>query len=669
MTYQPTPNFFGTDSFVYRAGRGGETTRPVTSAPVVVNLNVANRDDAPIAGSQNALQLDGAGGGIVTTDQFNLADQSFTLELWARRSDTNPPVNPKVQTLWSLSSSLAAPQASLAWGSDGHLLFALKGQNSPEADPPPLSSPVPYLDADWHHWAATFDQKIRRVELFRDGVSLGATNYGPSVIGVTNAQLFLGSSALTSGTEFTGALDEVRLWQGVRSQADLLAQMAISLVGNEDGLLAYYRLDEGNGLTAYDSSAPKPGGVRFDAAITDPVTWISGITTFARVKVPRNSPGQQIVLPGFDFERQTLAYQIILPSPQNGRITESAPGVFTYVPNSNFFGTDTVVYTVSAGGLTSPQATLALDVEFLAIPPTISSLRDVELEEEDPAPVLSLTLSDVDDPTGTSLTLVARSSNPQLLPLDRLVFGGSGNARTVIVNPVEGEIGTSEIELEVGNGQLSAVTKFKARVNSRLAYVVVNAGGTTAQPSSIASALNQAGQLAGWVTGTAAQTNSQPFFYSGYGDEAQAFVTANLGGTTGGAFGVNAGGVIVGASVTQETLHAFRIDPRQDTLPADLGVLAGGNLSVGTAINDDGLIVGYAQVGDGSFRAVTAGTGPLTALALPDGSTSQWATAVNSQGQIAGFSIASSGARPMASSTRSARIETWDVHPVPIMSS
>lgn len=45
-----------------------------------------------------------------------------------------------------------------------------------------------------------------------------------------------------------------------------------------------------------------------------------------------------------------------------------------------------------------------------------------------------------------------------------------------------------------------------------------------------------------------------------------------------------------------------------------------------------GLIVGYAQEG-GTFRAFTAGTGPLTALPLPDGYTSQWATAVNAAGQ------------------------------------
>lgn len=635
VTYRPTPNYFGLDSFVYRA-----VNEAATSAPVVVNLNVVNRDDAPVAGSQNALQLDGAGSGFATEDEFNLGGQSFTVELWARRSSTNPPAGQKIETLWSLQSPLASPRASLAWQSDGHLAFQFAGQNSPQAEPPPLVSPVPYLDAEWHHWAATFEGTNRRVELFRDGVSLGATNYGPSVIGVTNVQLFVGSLARAADTEFSGAVDEVRLWNRVRTPTELLAQMAVPLVGSEGGLLAYYRLDEGNGLTAYDSSTQKPGGIRFNATVRDPVTWITGVTNFARVKVPRNSPGQSLFLPGFDFEGQPLTYQIISPSPQNGRLTQTAPGVFTYLPNPNFYGTDTVVYTVSAGGLTSQPTTLFLEVEFLPIPPTISSLRDVEFEEEDPALVIPFAISDVDDPTGNSLTLVARSSNPALLPPDRILFGGAGNSRTVTLDPVEGEVGTSTLELEVSNGQLSAVTQFNVRVNPRLAYVVVNAGATTTQPSSVASALNAAGQLAGWVAGTAAQTNSQPFLYTGYGSDAKAFVTTNLGGHTGGAFGINSAGLIVGASATaQGALHAFSIDPRQNSQPTDLGVLVGGNQSVATGINDEGLIVGYAQVGDGSYRAFTAGTGPLTALPLPEGYVSQWATAVNAAGQIAGYAL------------------------------
>lgn len=634
--YTPTPNFFGTDSFVYRAAQGA-----FTSAPVVVNLNVVNRDDAPVAGSGNALRLDGGPGGVATTEEFTLGGQSFTLELWARRADTNGPAPDDGQILAHLGPEIigGSPSAILGWVSSTQFVFETRLGQQAATVPATTAS----LDTNWHHWAAVYDADTGRRELFRDGISQGSvisTNPGPASV-----LLFLGSFYGLGGW-FTGELDEVRLWTRPRSQDELLAAMSVPLAGSEDGLLAYYRLDEGNGLTAYDTSAPKPGGVRLDAAITDPVTWTAGITTFDRVKVPRNSPGQKIFLPGFDFEGTPLTWQILSPTPANGRLIPDPlqPGAYTYMPNRHYYGTDTLSYQVMAGGLTSPVATLLIDVEFLPIPPVIFPLRDVEFEEEDPPLVVPVSIADVDDHSGTTLTLTARSSNPALLPVDRILLGGSGNARTATLEPVDGEVGTSTVEIEVGNGALTAVTRFQVRVNPRLTYVVVNAGEPSGQPAGVAAALNEAGQLAGWVAGTAAQTNSRPFLYTGYGADARTYLADNLGGATGGAFGVNAAGVIVGAVTdAQGSPHAFSVDPRQDTTPADLGFLPGGDLSVATAINDDGLIVGYAQAGDGTFRAFTAGTGPLTHLALTNGYAEMWATAANAAGEVAGYARLAAG--------------------------
>lgn len=95
---------------------------------------------------------------------------------------------------------------------------------------------------------------------------------------------------------------------------------------------------------------------------------------------------------------------------------------------------------------------------------------------------------------------------------------------------------------------------------------------------------------------------------------------------------------------TRSAFTAFVVDPRRDSRPTSLGVLPGGNVSVATDINEDGLIVGYAQTGDGTFRAFTAGNADLTPLALTNGYASMWATAVNGPGQIAGYGrSASSG--------------------------
>ncbi|MBN9689600.1 MAG: hypothetical protein J0M24_05125 [Verrucomicrobia bacterium] len=639
LLYQPSANLVGTDTYGYFATNG-----PLVSAPVLLNLNIVNKDDAPVAGSQFGLELDGSSAGVVSQDNFNLTGQSFTVELWARRASSTPPVSNQTQTLWSLQDSAPSASIQLAWQPDGRVGVVLTGQGGDQPSPPPLISQVPLLDTNWHHWAVTFDARSNRVELFRDATSLSATNYGPGTFGVTNVKFFLGSLAGAAGSQFTGTVDEVRLWKRVVSPEDLAANNGVPLTGTEDDLLIYYRLDEGNGLVAYDSSAPKTGNVSLDATLLDPVAWVPGITNFLQIPIPRNSPGTTVYLPGFDFERDPLTYQIISPTPQNGRLIATGIGRYTYIPNTNFTGADPVTYTVTAGGKVSQPYTITLNVDKGFIPPTISSIRDLELEEEDPSPTVNFTVGDVDDPSGNSLTVVVRSSNESLLPLSSIVLSGSGTQRTVTLNPVDGEIGTSSVELEVSNGSLSAKSQFNVRVNPRLIYVAVNVGETTDQPSSFATSLNDQGQLAGWVAGVASATNSQPFFYSGYNDSSATFITLNLGGSIGGAFDLNNSGIMVGAAAdAQGNLHAFQIQPGQDTQPTDLGTLLGGTESVATAINDSGQIVGYAQAPDGTYRAFTAGTGPMTALPLGTNVVSQWATTVNSSGQIAGYNLDAAG--------------------------
>jgi probable HAF family extracellular repeat protein len=637
-TYQPTPNLFGTDSFVYRAISGA-----YTSAPVTVTLNVLSRDDAPVAGSGNALRLDGQPGGVATTEEFNLGGNSFTLELWARRADTHGPAAGDAQILAHLGpeSLGASPGVILGWSSSTQFVFETRLGQEAVTVPATTAS----LDTNWHHWAAVYDADTGRRELYRDGVSQGSvisTNAGPGPV-----QLFLGSVYGLSGW-FRGEVDEVRLWTKVRTTEEIQAAADVPLVGNEAGLFAYYRLDEGNGLTAHDSSAPKPGGLRFDAAISDPVTWITGITNLSVVTVPRNSPGVAVFLPGFDLEGDALTWQILSPTPANGRLQAdpTRPGLYTYIPNRQFYGLDPIRYQVTAAGLTSAVATVTMDVEFIPLPPVIFALRDVEFEEEDPPLVLAVRLADLDDRTGDSLTLSATSSNPALLPVTNLVFGGTGNLRTVTLSPVAGEIGTSTVEITVSNGSKIASTTFEVRVNPRLAYVVVNAGATGGRPAGVAAALNESGQLAGWVAGTGSPTNSQPFFYTGYGQDARSFLVENLGGGTGGALAVNDAGIIAGAVADAQGLpRAFVVDPRQDTQPTDLGLLPGGTISVATAVNAAGLIAGYAQVGDGTYRAFTAGPGaaPLAAVALTNGYTGMWAAAMNEAGEVVGHALTAGG--------------------------
>jgi gliding motility-associated-like protein len=54
---------------------------------------------------------------------------------------------------------------------------------------------------------------------------------------------------------FVGKIDEVRMWNYARTSTEIFNQYNTCLSGNESGLLAYYKANEGKGLTAFDAAA------------------------------------------------------------------------------------------------------------------------------------------------------------------------------------------------------------------------------------------------------------------------------------------------------------------------------------------------------------------------------------------------------------------------------
>jgi hypothetical protein len=106
--------------------------------------------------------------------------------------------------------------------------------------------------SQWAHFAMTWDGTAVRV--FVNGVEK-ITKMGDS--GVT--ALATDSSVLTiggyteDGNYFSGMFDEFRVWNVARSASDITSTMKKTLVGNEAGLVAYFKFDETSGSSAADS--------------------------------------------------------------------------------------------------------------------------------------------------------------------------------------------------------------------------------------------------------------------------------------------------------------------------------------------------------------------------------------------------------------------------------
>ena len=107
------------------------------------------------------------------------------------------------------------------------------------------------LDGKWHHVAATYNGTTRAI--YFDGVLMGSDQ--PSGHNVSSGTPLYIAETYPAGNEyFNGSMDEVRIWNTGKTQAQIQASMNETVPVNSTGLAAYYKLDETSGLTAADAT-------------------------------------------------------------------------------------------------------------------------------------------------------------------------------------------------------------------------------------------------------------------------------------------------------------------------------------------------------------------------------------------------------------------------------
>lgn len=116
-------------------------------------------------------------------------------------------------------------------------------------------------DGQWHHVALVYEvisSTEWRTRWYFDGeevtyeaggVTWNPATYGPN--GGENGSLYIAARS-TGSLEFEGDIDDVRVWDHQRTEEEIASNKDRELRGDEDGLVAYYKLNEQTGTTTYD---------------------------------------------------------------------------------------------------------------------------------------------------------------------------------------------------------------------------------------------------------------------------------------------------------------------------------------------------------------------------------------------------------------------------------
>ena len=108
---------------------------------------------------------------------------------------------------------------------------------------------------EWYHFAWTFSDS-GELKSYINGELTRTSNF-PGEITLNSNNLIIASNR--GYNPFEGKIDELRLWNVVRTGEEIRESMHLPLNGLEDGLVSYWQFNEGNGTTVEDNGFDNDG--------------------------------------------------------------------------------------------------------------------------------------------------------------------------------------------------------------------------------------------------------------------------------------------------------------------------------------------------------------------------------------------------------------------------
>ncbi len=273
--------------------------------------------DPPPPPGNYALQFNGTSQYVTFGQASGLGASSFTLEAWIDKTGNGTPL------ATTGTSGLANYTPILAKGRDendgstvdmnyflgidaaGHIGVDFEDKNSTTGGTGDgsglnhaFSTTTTLANNAWHHVAATYDTSNGLWKIYIDGglnltspVQTANTTGSPIALpqnaSIQHASLgsALNSTGVASGF-FQGMIDEARIWNTVRSEAQISASMNTEITSPTAGLLGRWGLNEGYQGTAGDTV----GTAGVSGTLTNGPTWVAGAPALNAPPPPLTNP-------------------------------------------------------------------------------------------------------------------------------------------------------------------------------------------------------------------------------------------------------------------------------------------------------------------------------------------------------------------------------------------
>ena len=233
---------------------------------------------SPALFAQNALDFDGVNDVVQTNYAGIQGAAPRSIEAWIKTTANAVPTAGGIQQTivdWGMFSGQGHRFTfNVLWGNAIRLEVGGNG----------VSGMIPVNDGNWHHVAVTFDPSAtEQIRLYVDGQLdvAGTTTVAVDTEADVNVQI---GRRIDDVNSFTGAIDEVRIWDIVLDQGQIQNNMNKELCTPPNNLVAYYIFNQGNAnqdnageTTLLDISGNNYDGTLMDFNLSgDFSNWVAG---------------------------------------------------------------------------------------------------------------------------------------------------------------------------------------------------------------------------------------------------------------------------------------------------------------------------------------------------------------------------------------------------------
>ncbi len=270
---------------------GGGNTGTLTNGPTWVAGAPALDPVTPPSGTNNGVQLDGV------DDAINLGAGSgsplgatnFTLELWFKRTGTGLTASTGTGGITSVVPLITKGRSEadgdtrdtnyflgidVTTPATPHLAADFEDRNLPSNNNNPVIGAATITMNVWHHAAATFNGS--QFCLYLDGVLDGTCRATTEIPTFDSSQIpAIGTAYDSTGASagrFAGQVDEARIWNVARSQAQIQGAMNTEITSATTGMLGRWGMNEGSGTAA----ANVAGTANVNGTLQGGATWVAG---------------------------------------------------------------------------------------------------------------------------------------------------------------------------------------------------------------------------------------------------------------------------------------------------------------------------------------------------------------------------------------------------------